>query len=629
MANSSNAFSVTISAVDKASAQLDAVNKRIAAMNAPAERFNKSVARFGEGNSINKLSEGFLSLGNNALGAFRAVERMVSPMASITSAASIASIAEMERRWGAAGNTITKTAYALNTPVPKLSALEGAFQLAGSSAAAADKTMAGLNDTIHDAAFGRGDAAARLAAVGIQARDPITGKIIETRKALDQLSDWLQQHPDAHQQLRGLTSVGGDPDALAALKGGSQGLDEYVRKAVASGGTLSERMAENASRINQDFARLELNLKGIFNRIADDYSGLTDRVLSATSRWIEKNQELAKSITEVASGGAGAYAATETARRALKLLNQEKAANTLATVRAPVLLPLATRSDTASNEEADSALAAQRKGAEAYRQWQHDHPNLWARYMPTWLGGDPGAGAPLSAPAPPDAPGVTLPGPATVATGERLRNLSHGAYGNLVARGESGAADYNAVNRGAMGNYETGMENLVNMTVEQVQAGQHEHRFGAAGRYQFISKTLDDAVQKLHLTGKEKFDSTLQDRLFEEYENQKHPEIGAYIRGGGSLHAALSGAAQEYASFPDPDTGRSHYAGVANNRASVSLDEATQALNQAREDYRNGKVTVEISLKGAPAGTTATASASGVAVAAPPRVETALPAVAG
>src|ERR1700733_2071588 len=133
MANNSG-FSVTISAVDSASAKLDAINKRIAAMNAPAERFNKSVAKFGDVTGITKLSEGMTQLGNSSLGAFRAIEQMVSPMAAITSAGSIAGMAALEKAWSSAGNTISKTASALQMPVSGLSAIEGGFKLAGSSA---------------------------------------------------------------------------------------------------------------------------------------------------------------------------------------------------------------------------------------------------------------------------------------------------------------------------------------------------------------------------------------------------------------------------------------------------------------------------------------------------------------
>ena len=59
---------------------LDAINKRIAALSVPAERFNKSL---GEVTGINRAAEGMQTPGDRALGAARAVERLAGPMVGI------------------------------------------------------------------------------------------------------------------------------------------------------------------------------------------------------------------------------------------------------------------------------------------------------------------------------------------------------------------------------------------------------------------------------------------------------------------------------------------------------------------------------------------------------------------
>lgn len=205
-----------------------------------------------------------------------------------------------------------------------------------------------------------------------------------------------------------------------------------------------------------------------------------------------------------------------------------------------------------------------------------------------------------------------------------LGDLGNSRLGKLLARGEAGAADYNAVNRGAAGGYASGMENLVNMTVAEVQAAQKAHRFNAAGRYQIIGPTLDAAVATLGLTGREKFDAATQDRIFEQYlATSKRPEIGDYISGrSNDLHAALLAMSKEWASVADPDTGLSHYGGVGNNKASISAAEAAAALDQTR-----AHVLVEIVHKNAPQGTSVKVVSSGPVTAPPPRIETPLPMV--
>ena len=71
MAGRSSGFAIGFGIQDNASAGIDAINKRIAALTAPAERFNKSLAKFGEVSGINRAAEGIQTLGDRALGAAR------------------------------------------------------------------------------------------------------------------------------------------------------------------------------------------------------------------------------------------------------------------------------------------------------------------------------------------------------------------------------------------------------------------------------------------------------------------------------------------------------------------------------------------------------------------------------
>ncbi|MCT9017095.1 mannosyl-glycoprotein endo-beta-N-acetylglucosamidase [Cupriavidus gilardii] len=166
-------------------------------------------------------------------------------------------------------------------------------------------------------------------------------------------------------------------------------------------------------------------------------------------------------------------------------------------------------------------------------------------------------------------------------TASPQRNLAETAFGNLIAKGEG---DYNSVNRGAKGGYKAGTENLEGMTVAEVMRAQQEGQFNAAGRYQIIKTTLADAVKKLGLTGSEKFDRGLQDRIFSEYlVGSKRSAIKDYLTGASdNIVAAMQAAAREWASVADPTTGKSFYDGVGNNRASISVEQLEQALRNTR-----------------------------------------------
>jgi hypothetical protein len=120
------------------------------------------------------------------------------------------------------------------------------------------------------------------------------------------------------------------------------------------------------------------------------------------------------------------------------------------------------------------------------------------------------------------------------------------------------------------------------MTVAEVMAAQHRGEFGAAGWVQAIPSTLAMAPHDLGLRGDEKYDVALQNRIFQYIITKKQPAIAAYINGGGDKQAALSALAGEWASFTDPATGQSRYAGISGNRASISVAEADRALEEMR-----------------------------------------------
>ena len=156
-----------------------------------------------------------------------------------------------------------------------------------------------------------------------------------------------------------------------------------------------------------------------------------------------------------------------------------------------------------------------------------------------------------------------------------------GDYAKLIARGEG---DYNSVNRGLLGSYKSGTENLESMTVAEVMAAQKSGKFNAAGRYQVVAGTLSDAVQALGMNGSEKFDRATQDRIFSQYLiGIKRPKIRDYIAGrSDDLWGAVLETAKEWAGVADPRTGKSYYDGVGNNRASIGSDEVARALMNAR-----------------------------------------------
>jgi hypothetical protein len=168
----SGGFSVTIAAVDAASAKIDAINKKIAAMRAPVERVQKAVAKFADVTGLSALGKGFGEIGRRSLDAFRSVSRIVEPLAAITSALSVAGMARLAFAWGEFGEKLSIASQRIGISTGRLQSLQGGARLAGASAEAMTSGLRTLGDTLTDAVAGRApEAVVMMNTLGIAWRD--------------------------------------------------------------------------------------------------------------------------------------------------------------------------------------------------------------------------------------------------------------------------------------------------------------------------------------------------------------------------------------------------------------------------------------------------------------------------
>lgn len=128
--------------------------------------------------------------------------------------------------------------------------------------------------------------------------------------------------------------------------------------------------------------------------------------------------------------------------------------------------------------------------------------------------------------------------------------------------------------------------NLTNMTLNEVLQFQHNlvavQRLpsSASGRYQFMPKTLTGLMQQMHLTGNEKFTPEMQDQLA--LQLLKNRGMEAWQQGKLSDAGFMNNLAYEWASLPNPHTGRSQYDGDGLNHALVTPKQTQAMLNEAR-----------------------------------------------
>ena len=182
-----------------------------------------------------------------------------------------------------------------------------------------------------------------------------------------------------------------------------------------------------------------------------------------------------------------------------------------------------------------------------------------------------------------------------------------GPLGKLIATAESGAAGYNAFNRGTSGGSITGggSMNLVSMPIKDIMAKQSlppgsPDRLFAVGKYQCIPITLREACTSLNIDPNCTFNETIQDRICQEYlVGKKRPALVAYYNNPDKMNEALlikagKSLAAEFASIEDPEYPGYPYGGPngkyykSGNKVGTKWITIKTTLIQ-EWDFRNGK----------------------------------------
>src|SRR5215831_14922416 len=151
-------YSVTFSVVDHASKELDAINRRIAAIRSPIQRMSRSISRFVDVSGLRKVAQGFEWVGKAAMGVLRTLVEIVPILGTITGAATIAGMSRLVQSYAAWSRQLTQTADGLGMTTAQVQQFEDAMKLAGGEASDMDAALKGLYKNTTD--FIRGQASA-------------------------------------------------------------------------------------------------------------------------------------------------------------------------------------------------------------------------------------------------------------------------------------------------------------------------------------------------------------------------------------------------------------------------------------------------------------------------------------
>ena len=292
----SNGFTVRIVAIDNATKAIDAVNKRMQALLAPAKAMQASLGRFANASGITKIGKGLESVARGAFSAFQSLARVVTPLSAITGAASIAGMGRLVSNWAAFGQQLGFSSQRIGVSADQLQTFQGAARLAGSSAGAMTSGLTTLKDAMTDAVGGRNPQALQyFRLLGINIRNA-NGSMKTATQVLPQIATAISRIRDPALQSRvalGLLGGAGD-DLLPVLRGGAGALANYAAMAQRYG-VMNQAGVDGARRLSMAQTQVELAVEGLTNSVAQQLAPVLSPLLTQLADWIAKNRALVAS----------------------------------------------------------------------------------------------------------------------------------------------------------------------------------------------------------------------------------------------------------------------------------------------------------------------------------------------
>lgn len=296
-------FSVTITAVDGATAAINKVNKALSALMAPVTRLQSSLAKFGDVSGMTKVANGLGAIASAALRVARNLALIVTPLSAITSAVSIAGMARMADNWARFAQRLGFDATRIGVAAERLHSLQGAAQLAGASSDALTSGMRNLSDALTDSVGGRNpEAVVMFRTLGIEFSN-LDGTARKAVDVLPEVADGIARIRNPTLQAHAATMLfgGAAEDLLPFLRRGAAGIREYY-EAAHRYGAISAEGVRVAGAMREAQVRLGLAWEGVSNAVSEKVAPVLTRLFNFMSEWVLQHKEpITKFVTGIAT----------------------------------------------------------------------------------------------------------------------------------------------------------------------------------------------------------------------------------------------------------------------------------------------------------------------------------------
>lgn len=287
-----NPFTITITAVDKATATVRKVNQSMARLTSPVRDLKQSFGSLGRELGLDKVSASFGKVASSARSAVSGVSSLAPALGALAGVATVAGIASLANNWGKLGAEISKTSAVLGVSTSDLQAYQAAARLAGGSAEDMTGSLKSLGDTLEDASFNRNNQALILMnQLGITMTKTKSGAVDVTR-ALRQVAEAISKQNGNVQAQRLIARTFGVEQLLPMLQKGAAGIEAYVAQARSLGSVMSPAQIAAANEYAQNMTKLDIAVDGLKQSIGNALVPVLSPLLEQLSQWVTQNREL-------------------------------------------------------------------------------------------------------------------------------------------------------------------------------------------------------------------------------------------------------------------------------------------------------------------------------------------------
>ena len=297
-----NTFTITINAVDKASATVRKVNDSVSRMTRHFEEVGKSFKSLGRELGFERIGKNLTNIGREAGGAARSIGNIVAPMAAITGIGSVAGVAALAVNWAKLGRSIDSSERGIGVSADQLQTYQGAAKMVGIDTELATGSLNSLATTMQDAQWGRNQGALLMLnklGIGLKKAKDGSWDVVGEYKAIA-IAIASQKSPQVQALIANNLGLGG---MLPFLREGAAGIERYEATVKRLGYVMSDDAVQRGKEFSQSLAGLNIVIDGTKNAIGDKLIPVMKPLVDQFTNWLAVNRDLiASDIGEWAKG---------------------------------------------------------------------------------------------------------------------------------------------------------------------------------------------------------------------------------------------------------------------------------------------------------------------------------------